>query len=138
MTSTRSIRQFIADLRERVSEPTPDDAAPNRHIYDPVNVYSGFADQEDEAEEYGWDSRSNNSSLPAADGLIPPQPSLIKRFVNRLRIFFVRQQEWFFLLVLGVCSAILALTMEETMQSFYDGARTFRLPVLLILADTGI
>lgn len=128
------LRSFLATLKARVQEETPSDAPSSRHFFDSVNMY-GNIQGDDVAEDLDEEPDVVPESSPVLDSMegadmgpldarYPIRPR--KTWYRRLGQFFVKQQDWFFLLVLGLCSAIIALSVEETIIRLYQGTSWFR------------
>jgi hypothetical protein len=120
-TRGQSIRRLFATIKEKVQEPTPSDAPSSKHNFYSVNVYGNINDESDDDEydmpdEVGPGSE-DLSHLPQLRPQLPWYKKLIKSFV--------KQQEWVFLIVLGLCSAVLALTVEETIRLVIQGPPAF-------------
>jgi hypothetical protein len=112
----QSLKKLFATIKEKVQEPTPHDAPSSKHSFYSVNVYGNIADESDD-DEYVDDGRSGSEDLSSLSRVRQQLP-----WYKLLGKFFVKQQEWVFLLVLGLCSSVLALTVEETIRLVISGS----------------
>lgn len=130
--SASSIRNFLTTLKLRVQEPTPEDAPSSKHYFDSVNMY-GNIQEDDTLEELDEEEPSRPHDDAHASILASDDPENLdietrypirtrKQWYQRLGRFFIKQQDWFFLLVLGLCSAIIALAVEEIIRWIFKGS----------------
>jgi hypothetical protein len=130
--SASTLRSFLTSLKARVQEQTPSDAPSSKHYFDSVNMYSNIQG-DDTLEDLDDDEVPNQVGDDASQIDLSDSPGHIsidsqypmrtrKSWYRRLGQFFIKQQDWFFLLVLGLCSAIVALAVEEIIRFLYLSA----------------